>query len=63
MLLAIGFPTLTSSVIEGCGIVGQEDWLYTLLLTLQDATGEVKALVFSNDGTKFFGVSRAVFSL
>ena len=63
MLLAIGFPVLTSSVIKGCGIIGQGEWLYTLLLTLEDATGEVKALVFSNDGTKFFGVSRAFLSI
>ncbi|EIE21102.1 hypothetical protein COCSUDRAFT_43452 [Coccomyxa subellipsoidea C-169] len=34
---------------------GQGDWAYTFHLILQDATGELDALIFSDNGTVLFG--------
>ncbi|CAL8469199.1 g8740 [Coccomyxa elongata] len=40
---------------EACGVTGDTgDWVYTFQLRLQDATGEVNALIFRQDGTTFF---------
>ena len=34
----------------------QRGWVYTLQLRLEDATGELDALLFDEDGTDFFQV-------
>ncbi|BDA45056.1 probable protection of telomeres protein 1 at N-terminal half [Coccomyxa sp. Obi] len=40
---------------EDCRVTGDTgDWIYTVQLRLQDATGELDALIFREDGTTFF---------
>ena len=34
------------------------DWVYTLQLRLEDATGELDVLLFDKDGAEFFQVTQ-----